>query len=115
MVLAVTEAFAGSDVAGLRTTAVKTPDGKHYIVNGTKYATYLPHIPCAATITNQRQEMDHKRYLCRLLCNRLPHREGLLRPSDPPRRGHRDHPDQDILLNSRGNGIRRVQQRQGPR
>ncbi|PHH88010.1 hypothetical protein CDD83_8116 [Cordyceps sp. RAO-2017] len=34
--LAVTEAFAGSDVAGLRTTADKTPDGKHYIVNGTK-------------------------------------------------------------------------------
>lgn len=37
--LAVTEAFAGSDVAGLRTTATKTPDGKHYIVNGTKYVT----------------------------------------------------------------------------
>ncbi|KAL2809430.1 acyl-CoA dehydrogenase/oxidase [Aspergillus granulosus] len=36
MVLAVTEAFAGSDVAGLRTTAEKTPDGKYYIVNGTK-------------------------------------------------------------------------------
>ncbi|KJZ76849.1 hypothetical protein HIM_03726 [Hirsutella minnesotensis 3608] len=34
--LAITEAFAGSDVAGLRTTAEKTPDGKHYIVNGTK-------------------------------------------------------------------------------
>ncbi|GAA5998683.1 uncharacterized protein JCM10292_007157 [Rhodotorula paludigena] len=34
--LAITEAFAGSDVAGLRTTAKKTPDGKHYIVNGTK-------------------------------------------------------------------------------
>jgi alkylation response protein AidB-like acyl-CoA dehydrogenase/predicted heme/steroid binding protein len=34
--LAISEAFAGSDVAGLRTTAVKTPDGKHYIVNGTK-------------------------------------------------------------------------------
>lgn len=34
--LAITEAFAGSDVANLRTTAVKTPDGKHYIVNGTK-------------------------------------------------------------------------------
>lgn len=32
--LAITEAFAGSDVAGLRTTAVKTEDGKHYIVNG---------------------------------------------------------------------------------
>ncbi len=34
--LAITEAFAGSDVAGLRTTAVKTPDGRHYVVNGTK-------------------------------------------------------------------------------
>lgn len=34
--LAITEAFAGSDVAGLRCTATKTPDGKHYIVNGTK-------------------------------------------------------------------------------
>ncbi|OLN86369.1 Very long-chain specific acyl-CoA dehydrogenase, mitochondrial [Colletotrichum chlorophyti] len=34
--LAITEAFAGSDVAGLKTTAVKTPDGKHYIVNGQK-------------------------------------------------------------------------------
>lgn len=37
MCLAITEAFAGSDVAGLKTTATKTPDGKHYIVNGTKY------------------------------------------------------------------------------
>lgn len=36
MCLAITEAFAGSDVAGLRTTATKTPDGKHYIVRGTK-------------------------------------------------------------------------------
>lgn len=34
--LAVTEAFAGSDVAGIRTTATKTPDGKYYIINGTK-------------------------------------------------------------------------------
>lgn len=34
--LAITEAFAGSDVAGLRTAAEKTKDGKHYIVNGTK-------------------------------------------------------------------------------
>lgn len=31
--LAITEAFAGSDVAGIRTTAVKTPDGKHYVSN----------------------------------------------------------------------------------
>lgn len=34
--LAITEAFAGSDVAGIRTTAEKSKDGKHYIVNGTK-------------------------------------------------------------------------------
>ncbi len=34
ILVAITEAFAGSDVAGLRTTAEKTPDGKHYIVNG---------------------------------------------------------------------------------
>lgn len=36
MCLAITEAFAGSDVAGLKTTAEKTPDGKHYVINGTK-------------------------------------------------------------------------------
>lgn len=36
MCLAITEAFAGSDVAGIRTTAKKTEDGKHYIINGTK-------------------------------------------------------------------------------
>ena len=36
MSLAITEAFAGSDVAGLRTTAEISEDGKHYIINGTK-------------------------------------------------------------------------------
>lgn len=34
--LAISEAFAGSDVAGIRTTAVKSECGKFYIVNGTK-------------------------------------------------------------------------------
>ena len=34
--LAVTEPSAGSDVASITTTAVKTQDGKHYIVNGIK-------------------------------------------------------------------------------
>ncbi|KAK8156530.1 acyl-CoA dehydrogenase [Phyllosticta citrichinensis] len=34
--LAITEAFAGSDVSGIRTTAKKTADGKHYIISGTK-------------------------------------------------------------------------------
>lgn len=32
--LAISEAFAGSDVAGMKTTAVKSADGTHYIVNG---------------------------------------------------------------------------------
>ncbi|KAH9945276.1 acyl-CoA dehydrogenase NM domain-like protein [Epithele typhae] len=36
MSLAISEAFAGSDVAGLNCTATKTPDGKHWIINGTK-------------------------------------------------------------------------------
>ncbi|EPQ54036.1 acyl-CoA dehydrogenase NM domain-like protein [Gloeophyllum trabeum ATCC 11539] len=34
--LAISEAHAGSDVMGLQTKAVKTPDGKHWIINGTK-------------------------------------------------------------------------------
>jgi len=34
--LAITEPYAGSDVANLKCTATKTPDGKHYIVNGEK-------------------------------------------------------------------------------
>jgi len=34
--LAISEPFAGSDVAALRATAEKTPDGKFYIVNGLK-------------------------------------------------------------------------------
>jgi alkylation response protein AidB-like acyl-CoA dehydrogenase len=34
--LAITEPDAGSDVAGLKTSAVKSADGKHYIVNGQK-------------------------------------------------------------------------------
>ena len=34
--IAVTEPSAGSDVANIATTAVKSKDGKHYIVNGTK-------------------------------------------------------------------------------
>lgn len=34
--LAISEPFAGSDVAGVRTTAVKTADGKFYVVNGIK-------------------------------------------------------------------------------
>lgn len=34
--IAITEPDAGSDVANITTTATKTKDGKHYIINGTK-------------------------------------------------------------------------------
>lgn len=34
--LAISEPYAGSDVASIRTTAKKTPDGKYYVVNGLK-------------------------------------------------------------------------------
>lgn len=34
--LAITEPWAGSDVANIRTEAKLTPDGKHYLVNGEK-------------------------------------------------------------------------------
>lgn len=34
--IAITEPEAGSDVANIQTTATKTPDGKHYMVNGSK-------------------------------------------------------------------------------
>ncbi|KAA6411084.1 MAG: short-chain specific acyl- dehydrogenase mitochondrial precursor [Lasallia pustulata] len=34
--IAITEPEAGSDVANIQTTATKSADGKHYIVNGTK-------------------------------------------------------------------------------
>lgn len=34
--IAITEPDAGSDVANIQTTAIKTPDEKHYIVNGAK-------------------------------------------------------------------------------
>jgi len=38
------EPGAGSDLANLKTKAELTPDGKHYIVNGTKIWTTLAHI-----------------------------------------------------------------------
>jgi len=52
--LCITEPFCGSDVAGCRATAEKTPDGKHYVVNGVKkwitegaYADYF--VVCVRT------------------------------------------------------------------
>jgi alkylation response protein AidB-like acyl-CoA dehydrogenase len=41
MCLAITEPSAGSDVKNIHTTAEKTADGKHYIVNGEKKISYV--------------------------------------------------------------------------
>jgi acyl-CoA dehydrogenase len=41
--IAITEPGAGSDVANIATTAVKSEDGRHYIVNGTK-KWYFSHL-----------------------------------------------------------------------
>jgi len=51
--LAISEPFCGSDVAAVRTTAKKTADGRHYIVNGVKKVC-LPHAwrPCQHSTAN---------------------------------------------------------------
>lgn len=76
--LAITEAFAGSDVAGLRTTAELTPDGKHYVGH--------PRWLCSSGLTRtgcqRHQEMDHQRHVVRLLCDWRPHRQGPERAAD---------------------------------
>jgi alkylation response protein AidB-like acyl-CoA dehydrogenase len=50
--LAITEAFAGSDVAGIQTTATKSKDGSHYIVNGYGF-------PPSVALTNFRTEQKN--------------------------------------------------------
>lgn len=53
--LGITEPHAGSDVAGIRTTAEKSKDGTHYIVNGQK-KWYLPNtLPRSLTLTEGLQ------------------------------------------------------------
>ena len=63
--LCVTEPFGGSDVAGMRTTAVK--DGDHYIINGSK--TSSPMV-CIVTIWLLRrkliQNLETKELVCSL-------------------------------------------------
>ncbi|KAJ4293399.1 hypothetical protein N0V90_008682 [Kalmusia sp. IMI 367209] len=47
--LGITEPSGGSDVANIQTTAEKTPDGKHYIVNG--YKKWITGMPLATHMT----------------------------------------------------------------
>ncbi|KAH8731745.1 acyl-CoA dehydrogenase/oxidase [Phaeosphaeriaceae sp. PMI808] len=47
--LGITEPSGGSDVANIQTTATKTPDGKHYIVNG--YKKWITGMPWATHMT----------------------------------------------------------------
>lgn len=48
--LAISEAFAGSDVAGLQTVAKKSEDGKFWFVTGTK--KYLSFLPASCSVIN---------------------------------------------------------------
>ena len=36
------EPAVGTDVLGMKMSATKTKDGKHYILNGTKYVSVYP-------------------------------------------------------------------------
>lgn len=56
--LAISEAFAGSDVAGLKTSCIKTKDGKHFIVKYTP--TYLGN----SRLTKWDKEVDYRGYVC---------------------------------------------------
>ncbi|KAF2646830.1 acyl-CoA dehydrogenase NM domain-like protein [Massarina eburnea CBS 473.64] len=47
--LGITEPSGGSDVANIQTTAVKTPDGQHYVVNG--YKKWITGMPWATHMT----------------------------------------------------------------
>ena len=66
--LAITEAYAGSDVASLRCTAVKSADGSHYIVNGSK--KYVPRAEgCAASNQAGSTPTNRARTLRRWITN----------------------------------------------
>ena len=76
--LAITEPYAGSDVAAIRTTAVKDASGKNYIVNGEKKWCALRNVGRRASMRADAGRsrcaciQDHERRVLRLLC--APHR-----------------------------------------
>jgi alkylation response protein AidB-like acyl-CoA dehydrogenase len=58
--LAISEAFAGSDVAGMKTTAVKSEDGKYFIVNGPSETVNLLIRGFADAVLCRYQKVDHQ-------------------------------------------------------
>lgn len=94
--LAISEAFAGSDVAGLRCTATKSADGKHYIVNGTKKWVGADSFRrCALSLTSPFA--DHRWKLCRLLLDGRQHWQWSVDAAHPSWTGRRDQDYQDEL------------------
>lgn len=84
--IAITEPGAGSDVANIATTAKRTPDGKHFIINGTKKwcvsvfrsmgKVFITHIFCntmLSTVVSKR----HKGYLSNIRLKLTPCKTGL--------------------------------------
>ena len=72
--LAISEAFAGSDVAGLKTTAVKTEDASQYILPR-RPRLVLTDVDTHRVLDRQwYQEVDYQWPLQRLLHRGLPNR-----------------------------------------
>lgn len=59
--LAISEAFAGSDVGGLQTTAVR--DGDYWIITGTKKCVFVGVHPSLLFIELE-PKVDHERDIC---------------------------------------------------
>lgn len=61
--IAITEPSAGSDVANIATTAIRSEDGKHYIINGNKkWYSIKGFSPFTYTFIDDNHQ-DHERTL----------------------------------------------------
>lgn len=96
--LAISEAAAGSDVRGIKTTAKRTKDGKYYEVTGSKKWIVRSFLPLATAADNRSDQVRRcssllaseltlcQRQLCRLVYDRRRHRQGAV---DAPHRAGR--------------------------
>jgi alkylation response protein AidB-like acyl-CoA dehydrogenase len=68
--LAISEAHAGSDVMGLQTTAVKSEDGKEWIINGKNAtSTLVKYVPNYAVLQAARNGLPMERKHLRRYCS----------------------------------------------